>query len=1150
MVTVSAVRDSLAQVAQSTRVAMRCFNTARDSHDASFRALSLLTDILDLLYRLKDEISWAGQKGFVAVNRLRALSELLSWFGLTMRSLELYFQPGGVSPFYFRKHLLEKSYNPRLEQYKIMFLLSMQSDSEERALVDKRIRDSLRMHSEVDTSNLKADSKFEEESLSLTSRLSGNFKQWLFGSLRTLYCVGPPGVGKTFLSSAIIDYLQKTFTTPDVATVFVFCQEGSGKERTSVDLLRTILAQLVYRKRSLSYATSALYHSESLRSGSASPKAYQNAIRAEVNRFSKVFLIIDGLDLLSDKERILGRLQKLPQQAQLLVTLREMSGAKPMESSGYVSVFSSPEDIGIHALTRARTTGSIRKLLGGNSPDLELEDKIIHAVVDKSHGLFLLAKIHMDLLSQYTDRNLLERALMHLPENLSEAYAEAMKQVVSMNPRATRYIYWALFASRPLTVSELKSAVDEEDEEQKSTKAESLNFEHGIQAHTAGILGVDAVTGCVCFVHRTAKEYLDGSAARVFFPNAQKEIAEACLTVISQDEVVDECYNTESGTSRILKKGFLNYAAAHWGHHARDIDEEEPTIQVLIKTFLNKLLWRRPPLDYVKGRADGMPSELGVGQYPTDWTGLHYLAFFGIPGKAQRLLEQGAKINEQENALKVTPLHCAVYQGNDEMVEFLLECGANGNAMTANGQTALHIASQRGHRKCMKLLFNNQVDLNVADHNGFSSLHSAVGTATDEATVPLLVKHKADLNFQNPKDGNTALHLAVQWRRPRIILFLLEKGATVDLANDEGLTPLQLAASIDNCEAISLLLQHCARIEARSLAGPTALQYAAWKGHWISFDLLLIGGADINVWNKQGETLLHEQARGSSNISIVTKILDQGANIEARTSQGYTPLQCAAISGNKTMFNLLLKRGAKIDVETAKGETILHLTPPSNPNCLEILKHALSEGLDVNAISSQGWTPLHQTVYSGTGALDIQSDKTAEYVDLLIAHGASVNEPALSGNFETPLHLATMAPIARPSLVSFLIKRGARVDTTTSDGKTSLHLAAERGREQLFRALLDAGADLSIEVPKDAKSVTGGEKSAKAETPITALDLAKKNPFGSLWFDDSGQLRPVPKRSGRDSATTIFEDMDSDFSDPETSGSSTLVEPQQQSVKT
>lgn len=766
----------------------------------------------------------------------------------------------------------------------------------------------------------------------------------------------------------------------------------------------------------------------------------------------------------------------------------------------------------------------------------------------ESAARFLLAKIHLDLLSHYTDRNLLERALCHLPETLGEAYGEAMKQVVSRTPNATCYIYWALYAFRSLSVNELRSAVGEEP---LADKAERMSFEQTLLVQSGGLLYVDAVTCSVRFVHRTAKEYLGGSAARVFFPGAQKEITGACLAAISSDDVVDECYKTDASFSRLSKKGFFDYAATYWGLHAREVEEDEQTVQVLIKTFLNKLLWRRPPLDYPRGMANGIPCQLGLESYPNDWSGLHLLAFFGVIGKAKRLLEQGVNLNDQENALRVSPLHCAVYQGNDDMVEFLLENGGSGNAITADGQTAMHIASHRGHRKCMKLLFSQKVDLNLVDQSGAPCLHAAVGTAADESTVPLLVKHKANLNFQNPQDGNTALHLAVLSRRPRIILFLLEKGASIDIANDEGLTPLQLAANMDNCEAISLLLQHCASVEARSLAGPTALQYAAWKGHWIAFDLLLIGGADINVWNKQGETLLHEQARHNAETSIAMKLLDQGANIEARSSQGYTPIQCAAISGNEAMFHLLLVRGAKVDIETAKGETILHLTPPANQSCLDILKAAVNEGLDVKATSSQGWTPLHQTVYTGTGAMDLTSDKTAEYIQLLLSHGASINDISTSGAAETPLHLATTSPIPRPSLVNFLIKQGAKVNTTNGEGKTALHLAAERGREPLFRTLLDAGADLSLKIPTDTRPTMNTDKpehAEKRETPITAFDLAKKNPFGSLWFDEDGKLRPVPQRSGRDSATTIIEDMDSDFCESEIGDSTTLVGSERQFV--
>ncbi|KAJ5610667.1 hypothetical protein N7510_007386 [Penicillium lagena] len=1154
MVNVAAVRENLSLATQSTRVAMRCLNGGRDSHESSLRALALLTDILDLLYRIKDEISWAEEKWFVATARLRALAELLALFGSTMKSVELYFQPGGVGVFYFRKNLLEKTYLPRLEQYKIMFLLSMQPDSENIVKL-KLLIWNCGLTSDIFAAHSPVDFQLEEEAFSLSSGLASahfikladlcnrrqqgscawifenvHFKQWLLGYFRTLYCIGPP----------IIDYIQRTFTSPDVATVFVFCQEESGKDRTSTDLLKNILAQLVYRKREFSHATSSLYHSESITKSCASPKAYHNAIRAEINRFSKVLLVIDGLDMFSDKERVLGRLQKLPQQTQLLVTLREMSGVKPLDNSRFVSVLAPPEDIGIYVLSRTQTDKGFKSILGEESTDEELEDVIVNTVIDKSHGIFLLAKLQIDLLSQYTDRSLLERALMHLPESLGEAYGEAMKHVVSQNASATRYIYWVLYTFRPLTVSELKSAVDEDGTPENP---ESVTFEQLLQTKCAGLLSVDAVSGAIRFVHRTAKEYLDGSAARVFFPGAQKDIAEACLTAISLDEVVDECYKKTDNSCRIAKKGFLNYAAEYWGLHAREIDEYEQTVQVLIKTFLNKLLWRRPPLDYAMNLKSGMPAELGLGKYPNDWSGLHVLSFFGVRGKSKRLLEQGANINAQDNALGVSPLHCAAYQGNDEMTQFLLDNGANANATNVQGRTALHFATQNGHRKCMKLLFSH-AELETADQSGATALHVAVGTATDESTVPLLVKHKVDVNFQNPSTGNTALHLAVEWKRPRIILFLIEKGASIDIPNDDGITPLQLAASMDNCEAISLLLQRCAKVEARSLTGPTALQFAAWKRHWVAFDLLIIGGADINVWNKQGETLLHEQARYSFSIALASKLLEQGANIEARTSQGHTPLQYAAMSGNKVMFYYLLNRGAKIDVETAKGETLLHMTPPVNQECIDILKTGLDEGLNVSARSSQGWTPLHETVYTGTGAINLESDRTADYIRLLIKHGASINECSASGSAETPLHLATMSPVPRPSLVKFLIEQGANINSVTREGKTALHLAAERGREPIFRQLLEAGADLNVKIPFDDASVANGEK---ATSTITAFDLAKKNPLGLLWFDDEGQLLPKPQKGGRDSTATIFEDVESDVGESET-GESTLVGSEQQYI--
>ena len=63
----------------------------------------------------------------------------------------------------------------------------------------------------------------------------------------------------------------------------------------------------------------------------------------------------------------------------------------------------------------------------------------------------------------------------------------------------------------------------------------------------------------------------------------------------------------------------------------------------------------------------------------------------------------------------------------------------------------------------------------------------------------------------------------------------------------------------------------------------------------------------------------------------------------------------------------------------------------------------------------------------------------------------------------------------------------------------------------------------------------------RKKTPVTALQLAKKNPFGSLWFDDEGHLRPKTQRTGRESAVTVFEDMGSDVSVSDAGESATLV---------
>lgn len=181
----------------------------------------------------------------------------------------------------------------------------------------------------------------------------------------------------------MIDHLQRTFTSPDVAIVFLFCHREKDGEHGCPALLQSVLAQLIYRRRALSHSTVSLYDFETESGAKASSKAYQNAIRAEVNHFSKVFLVIDGLDTISDRDRFLNRMQKLPEHTQLLITLRE---SPDTEKINYINVSSPENDIREYVVSRLQKDAKLSQLAIIDEGDKEMQDDVVRYVVEKSRG--------------------------------------------------------------------------------------------------------------------------------------------------------------------------------------------------------------------------------------------------------------------------------------------------------------------------------------------------------------------------------------------------------------------------------------------------------------------------------------------------------------------------------------------------------------------------------------------------------------------------------------------------------------------------------------------------------------------------------------------------------------------------------------------
>ncbi|KAH9401272.1 hypothetical protein TYRP_002868 [Tyrophagus putrescentiae] len=176
---------------------------------------------------------------------------------------------------------------------------------------------------------------------------------------------------------------------------------------------------------------------------------------------------------------------------------------------------------------------------------------------------------------------------------------------------------------------------------------------------------------------------------------------------------------------------------------------------------------------------------------------LHRAASAGQINLVRQLLEtagNGASYPiDLPDSLGWTPLIIAASAGHREVVAYLVERGANVQAVTANSQSALHFACGKGHLEVVKLLVDNGCSLNTRDRFGYTPFIRAV-LANREAVVEYLLTvskaGKIDLDGKD-KLGNSALHIACEEENLRMVQLLLEAGADVKATNGEGRTPLE-----------------------------------------------------------------------------------------------------------------------------------------------------------------------------------------------------------------------------------------------------------------------------------------------------------------------------------------------------------------------
>lgn len=189
-------------------------------------------------------------------------------------------------------------------------------------------------------------------------------------------------------------------------------------------------------------------------------------------------------------------------------------------------------------------------------------------------------------------------------------------------------------------------------------------------------------------------------------------------------------------------------------------------------------------------------------------------------------LAAGIDPNVKDESTGATALIRAASHDDRDMVNVLLNGGANVNLKDAGGYTALLRALEKKNEAIAEVLLSQpQVDLNAQGFSGMTVLSWYVAAGREDKVQNLLARGA------NPRlsdrDGDTPLHIAAQRGNVRLIDMLLAAGADPNVKNKLGGTPLMWAGVYGHEEAARLLLEKGADARLKDNDGLTASAWAA-----------------------------------------------------------------------------------------------------------------------------------------------------------------------------------------------------------------------------------------------------------------------------------------------------------------------------------
>ncbi|KAJ7088325.1 hypothetical protein C8R44DRAFT_531415, partial [Mycena epipterygia] len=330
------------------------------------------------------------------------------------------------------------------------------------------------------------------------------FKKWKSGANGRIWCRGMPGAGKTVLVSIVVDHLRTELESHNIGVAVIYLNHKETTGHSPSKLLASLWRQLVFMKPIWS-ALRQLYGKH--REPRTRPSLDEDhAVLCSINaHYSKVFILVDALDEYPEEKRdvLLQHLRALGPSVNLLVTSRPHIAIDHVISFETLEVRALEVDIRKYVEGQILRSPRLSKHIK-HSPDLR--ETIEASIVQRSDGMFLLAKLHIDSLATRLTVKGVREALNSLPQDLNGTFDEVVHRINRQSEEEKKLAWlalsWVTNARRPLEPSEVTVALSVE-EGATELDAENLLDTETILSVCAGLVTISEEDNKVRLIHYT-----------------------------------------------------------------------------------------------------------------------------------------------------------------------------------------------------------------------------------------------------------------------------------------------------------------------------------------------------------------------------------------------------------------------------------------------------------------------------------------------------------------------------------------------------------------------------------------------------------------------------------------------------------------------